>query len=135
MKFSEISWLKMKSSVGVDLVEIHRIRETIERWDGRFAKKIFTPGEIEYCEGRKGRYQSYAARFAAKEALLKAIGTGMVGGIRWKDMEILEDEESKPRVRLEGRVKELIGNREVLLSLSHTGNMAIAFVILMESVS
>jgi holo-[acyl-carrier protein] synthase len=123
------------NSVGVDLVEIHRIRETIERWNGKFVKRIFTPGEIEFCEGRRNPYQSYAARFAAKEAILKAIGTGMYGGVRWKDMEILDNEHSQPGVHLEGRVKELVGSRKVLLSLSHTGTSALAFVVLVESMS
>ncbi|MCH7761670.1 holo-ACP synthase [candidate division TA06 bacterium] len=120
------------TSVGVDLVEIPRIRETIERWDGRFLKRVFTPREIEFCEGRRNKYQSYAARFAAKEAILKAIGTGMYGGVRWKDMEILDDERSQPQVFLEGLVKELVGRRKVLLSLSHTGSSALAFVLLLE---
>jgi holo-[acyl-carrier protein] synthase len=122
----------MESSVGVDLVEIHRIRETIERWNGRFLKRVFTPREIKFCEGRRNPFQSFAARFAAKEAILKAIGTGMYGGVRWKDMEILDNEKSRPGVRLEGLVKKLVGNRKVLLSLSHTDTSAIAFVILVS---
>ena len=122
----------MESSVGVDVVETHRIRETITKWDGRFLNRIFTPREVEFCEGRRNKFQSYAVRFAAKEAILKAIGTGMTGGVRWKDMEILDDERSHPRVSLGGRVKELVGNRKVLLSLSHTQGSALAFVLLCE---
>ena len=117
-------------SVGVDLVEIPRIRETIERWDSRFLRRVFSPKEIEFCESRRNKYQSFAVRFAAKEAILKAIGTGMYEGVRWKDMEILDDEKSIPRVYLKGHVKKLVGSRKVILSLSHTKDSALAFVIL-----
>jgi len=116
-------------SVGIDIVETARIGATIERFKGRFLRRVFTEEETEFCDGRPNRIQSYAARFAAKEAILKALGTGKSQGIRWRDMEIIDDEHSRPAVRLHGRVKELVSG-EVHLSLSHTSSSAVAVCII-----
>lgn len=115
--------------VGIDIVETQRIRATIERFRERFLKRVFTNREIEFCENRPNSYESYGARFAAKEAILKALGTGKSKGIRWKDMEILDDEDSRPTAKLYGRLRELVDG-ELHLSLSHTRNFAIAVCIL-----
>lgn len=115
--------------VGIDIVETARIRSTIERFKERFLERVFTDAEIAFCDAKSDPYQSYGARFAAKEAILKALGTGKSRGMRWKDMEILDDEHSRPTARLYGRVKELTHGK-LHLSLSHTSASAIAVCIL-----
>ena len=119
-------------SVGIDIVETARIRAAIERFKGRFLRRIFTEGEIAFCNSKPNRFQSYGARFAAKEAILKALGTGKSQGIRWRDMEIIDDEHSQPAVRLHGRVRELVAG-EVHVSLSHTRTSAVAVCIIESS--
>lgn len=116
--------------VGIDLVEVGRVQRLIEKWGERFKRRVFTDGEIAFSETLKNKYQSYASRFCAKEALLKAIGTGLSHGVRWKDMEVVDDGRRKPSFSLEGRVAELVGERRVTLSLSHTSEYATAIVIL-----
>ncbi len=115
--------------VGIDIVETARIRTIIERFQERFLTRVFTDEEIKFCGRRPNPYQSYGARFAAKEAILKALGTGKSNGIGWKDMEILADEHSRPTTRLYGKLKELVDG-ELHLSLSHTATLAIAICIL-----
>ena len=98
-----------------------------------FREKIFTEGEIAYCEKMKNKYQNYAARFSAKEAFLKAIGTGWRFGIRFADIEIYHDEFGKPLIRLTGKAEELVlrdGISKIHVSLSHLKEMATAVVIL-----
>jgi len=120
-------------STGIDIIEVYRIRETIARTP-RFTARVFTDAEREYCES-KGvtSAQSYAARFAAKEAFLKALKTGWRGKIAWHDMEILNDAEGVPTLHVNGearRILEGMGEPRVHLSLSHTTEHAIAYVIL-----
>jgi holo-[acyl-carrier protein] synthase len=102
----------------------------MEEWGDRFRRRVFTDGEIAFCERLKNKHQSYAARFSAKEALLKAVGTGLSHGVRWKDMEVIDDGRSSPRFSLTGVVGELVGGREVSLSISHTEEYATAIVVL-----
>jgi holo-[acyl-carrier protein] synthase len=116
--------------VGIDLVDVGRVRHLVERWGDSFKNRVFTEGEIVFCERMKNKYQSYAARFSAKEALLKAIGTGLSHGVRWKDMEVVDDGRSTPRFSLSGMVREFVGEREVSLSISHTRDHATAIVVL-----
>ncbi len=116
--------------IGVDLIEAERIRRTIERWGDRFTCRVFTERESDFCQRRKNPHLSYAARFAAKEALLKALGTGLSGGVKWRDMEIVDDEHSKPKVKVSGEVERLIGRRRILLSLSHTREYGVAVVVI-----
>lgn len=116
--------------VGIDLVEVERVQRLIEKWGDRFRARVFTDGEIGFSETLKNKYQSYASRFCAKEALLKAIGTGVSHGVRWKDMEVIDDGRRKPCFYLEGKVAELVGGRKVALSLSHTSEYATAIVVL-----
>jgi holo-[acyl-carrier protein] synthase len=115
-------------SVGVDIIEIERIAGAIERWGERFFQRIYTEQEIVYC---RGRIPELAARFAAKEAISKALGTGLVG-VAWKEMEIVPDRRGKPNVRLHGRAlarAEDLGLTEWAVSLSHSDNDAVAMVV------
>ena len=118
---------------GVDLAEVPRIRASIERFGARFIDRIYTPAEIAYVERKANRWERYAARFAAKEAGMKAIGTGWRHGVRWRDFEVANLPSGKPTLRLHGvaaRVAEKLGVRNVSLSLTHTAEMGMAHVIL-----
>ncbi|MCW5979018.1 MAG: holo-[acyl-carrier-protein] synthase [Bryobacteraceae bacterium] len=119
---------------GIDIAEVDRIRSAIERRGERFIQRIFTPLEIAYVERRKAtRFERYAARFAAKEAGMKAIGTGWRRGVRWRDFEVANLPTGKPTLRFHGRAAEIaaeIGVRSVALSLTHTKATAMAFVAL-----
>jgi holo-[acyl-carrier protein] synthase len=118
---------------GVDLAEVPRIRTSIERFGARFIERIYTPAEIAYVERKANRYERYAARFAAKEAGMKAIGTGWRHGVRWQDFEVANLPSGKPTLRLHGvaaRVADKLGVRNVSLSLTHTAELGLAHVIL-----
>jgi holo-[acyl-carrier protein] synthase len=118
---------------GVDLERVDRIRAAIERHGKRFLERVFTPGEIAYVEARARRAESYAARFAAKEAAMKALGTGWDHGVRWVDVEIARQDGGRPTLRLHGKAAEIaagLGCRATHVSLSHTSEDAIAQVIL-----
>ena len=117
---------------GIDLVEIKRIEKIIKRWGESFTKKIFTSQERVYCENQNNKYQSYAARFAAKEAFLKALGLGM-RGVSWKEMEVENNQLGKPTIMTSGKLKPIISKNKVdkiYLTISHTKDYAIAEVIL-----
>lgn len=119
--------------VGVDLAEVPRIRASFERFGERFRDRIFTPLEIAYCESKANKYERYAARFAAKEAGMKAIGTGMRRGVRWVDFEVANLPSGKPTLRFHGvaaQVAERLGVTNVALSLTHTSETSLAHVIL-----
>ena len=110
-----------------------RIRASIERFGARFIQRIYTPAEIAYVERKANRYERYAARFAAKEAGMKAIGTGWRHGVRWQDFEVANLPSGKPTLRLHGvaaRVADKLGVRNVSLSLTHTAELGMAHVIL-----
>ena len=115
-------------TTGVDIIEIDRVMGVLERYGDRFLGRVFTPGEIDYC---RGRAPNLAARFAAKEATMKALGTG-VRGVGWKDIEIVRAASGAPGVvyhgRAESRAKRL-GVLETSLSLSHSRDYAVAFVV------
>jgi holo-[acyl-carrier protein] synthase len=120
-------------SIGVDIIEVYRIRETIERTP-RFVERVFTVSEREYCESKgAAAAQSYAARFAAKEAFLKALRTGWSGKITWHDIEVLSGENRVPTLCIKGEALRLInelGADRIHLSLSHTTEHAVAQVVL-----
>ena len=122
----------MLEGLGVDLIEVGRIRKACDRWGERFIRRVFTAGERAYCMRKAHPEQSLAARFAAKEAVLKAIGTGLSGGIRWTDVEVVNQPGGKPGVRLGERITRIIGQRKVLLTISHTREFAIAQAVLLE---
>jgi holo-[acyl-carrier protein] synthase len=120
-------------SIGIDIAEVYRIRDTIARTP-RFAERVFTANEREYCESKgAAAAQSYAARFAAKEAFLKALKTGWRGKISWQDIEVVVDEAGAPSLNLTGealKIKDERGASHVHLSISHTTEHAIAQVII-----
>ena len=118
---------------GVDLAEVPRIRSSIERYGERFIRRIYTPLEIAYVERKANRFERYAARFAAKEAGMKAIGTGWSHGVLWKDFEVTNLPSGQPTLRLHGvaaQIAERRGVRKIALSLTHTAELAMAHVIL-----
>lgn len=118
---------------GVDIAEVARIRESIERFGDRFLRRIFTEGEIGYCERRASRCESYAARFAAKEAAMKALGTGWSRGVRWRDIEVVRPKGQRPTIQFHGEAAAIaakLGTRNIALSLTHTSEAALAHVIL-----
>jgi holo-[acyl-carrier protein] synthase len=118
------------ASIGVDICDIKRIREIEQKHGSRFLKKIFTAQEIKYCDKKYDKYSSYAARFAAKEAFLKALGTGLRDGFLWKDIEVENNDLGKPFFKFYGKTAKVISTRNVHLTLSHTDRDAIAFVLI-----
>jgi len=117
---------------GIDIVEVPRVAETIARFGERFLKRIFTDAEIHYCDSKANRVERYAARFAAKEAAMKALGTGWRQGVRWRDIEVANAPSGKPTLRLEGVARQIADKlrvRNISLTITHSGNLAIAQVI------
>src|SRR5947209_18139877 len=118
---------------GVDLAEVPRIRASVERFGRKFVDRIFTAREIAYVERKANRYERYAARFAAKEAGMKAIGTGWRHGVRWQDFEVANLPSGKPTLRLHGvaaAIAERLGVTSIQLSITHTAELGMAHVIL-----
>jgi len=115
-------------SVGIDIVEVRRIAEAIDRWGGRFLDRIFTAGEIKDCTGRAREAESFAVRFAAKEAFAKALKVGKVS--IWREVEVVRSKGPRPAVRLHGGAKSLVGSRRIDLSLSHVATHAVAVVLI-----
>ena len=118
---------------GVDLAEVPRIRASIEHFGTKFIERVFTSAEIAYVERKANRYERYAARFAAKEAGMKAIGTGWRHGVTWHDFEVANLESWRPTLQLSGvaaRIAEKLGVRQISLSLTHTAEFGMAHVIL-----
>jgi holo-[acyl-carrier protein] synthase len=118
---------------GIDLAEVPRIADSIRRFGDRFVQRIFTEGEIHYCESKANRVERYAARFAAKEAAMKALGTGWSHGVTWRDLEVCRMPGGRPTITFHGKAAEFatrLGVVHVALSLSHTKDHAIAQVIL-----
>jgi holo-[acyl-carrier protein] synthase len=118
---------------GVDLAEVGRIREAIERHGERFIQRIYTEAEVAYVERKANRFERYAGRFAAKEAGMKAIGTGWKRGVRWRDFEVSNLPSGRPTLRLHGeaaRIAETMGVKTIALSITHTAELGMAHVIL-----
>ena len=118
---------------GTYIIEISRIKESIEKYGETFINRIYSPREIEYCE-KKGqvKYQHYAARFASKEAVAKMLGTGFNGNFEWKDIEVINDELGKPQIKLSGGAKKIFEEEKlekIDISLSHCKEYAVAMVI------
>jgi holo-[acyl-carrier protein] synthase len=120
-------------SIGIDIVEVYRISETMNR-TASFAERVFTAGERAYCDGKgAAAHQSYAARFAAKEAFLKALKTGWRGKLTWQDIEVISDPEGVPSLRVANEAARLMaemGATNMHLSISHTKDHAVAQVVL-----
>lgn len=119
--------------IGLDLVKIERIRTLAERWRERFLERLYTEAERRYCFERASPYASLAGRFAAKEAVLKAIGTGWSAGVSWQDIQVVNDGSGKPVAQVQGRAGALLqeaGVTDIHISLSHDADYAIAQVVL-----
>ena len=119
--------------IGLDLVEVARMRASVRRSGERFAKRVFTPDEIAYCAGRARKFEHLAARFAAKEAALKALGTGITGWASMQEVEVVHDAAGRPEIRLRGGVlrrARALGMKTSHLSISHTEGIAAAVVVL-----
>jgi holo-[acyl-carrier protein] synthase len=120
------------AGVGIDVVELERFEAALRRQGRRFVERIFTAGERDYCESRRDRTARYAARFAAKEAVLKALGTGWTGGIRWTDVEVVRSPGGAVGVKLAGQARaeaKRQGVRTIHLSLTHTSRTAAAVAV------
>ncbi len=119
--------------IGIDIVEVTRVRSASIRWGDRFEKRIYTPEEIRYCGVTDVRYQRLAARFAAKEAVFKALGTGLRPGMWWHDVSVITGGLGKPELVLKGRARQhadSLGVSQTFVTLAHTDNYAVANVIL-----
>lgn len=119
--------------IGIDLAEVDRIRSAIERHGQRFIDRIYTEKEIAYVERKANKYERYAARFAAKEAGMKAVGTGWKRGVRWRDFEVTNLPSGRPTLQLYGeaaKFAEQLGVRNIALSITHTAAEGMAIVIL-----
>jgi holo-[acyl-carrier protein] synthase len=120
---------------GIDLVDCPRIEKMIQRHGDRFIKKIFTAAEQAYAEANKNKIEKLAGRFAAKEAVLKLIGTGWRGKIAWTDIEIINNSAGQPEVTLDGEVKKIadkLGVKHISVSITHTANFAIASAVTLK---
>ena len=118
---------------GVDLAEVDRIRESVERFGQRFLNRIYTERELAYVQRKANKFERYAARFAAKEAGMKAIGTGWRHGVRWQDFEVVNLPSGRPTLLLHGVAAEFakrMGVTNIQLSLTHTAQLGLAYVIL-----
>lgn len=117
---------------GVDMVDCARLGELVERYGERFLKRVFTKVELKYCRGRKRETEHLAGRFAAKEAVLKVLGTGWRQGIKWTDIEVYNETSGQPRVRLSGKCRQLADEmkiHEIHISITHIATHAVASAI------
>ena len=118
--------------LGVDIAEVHRVEAAIRRHGEAFLKRIFTPAEIAYCERHRNKYERFAGRFAAKEAAMKALGTGWGRGVRWLDIEVVRLPGGKPALQLRGQAEEFAKRLEVKnvsLTITHSADTALALVV------
>ena len=122
----------MVRGIGVDIMEIDRIRESIEQHGDTFLGRIFTEREIAYCNAKQNRFQHFAARFAAKEAVSKALSTGWTGAFTWKDVEVDNDDLGKPRIALHGKLRDSLPGCTVHVSISHDQTRVVAMALIEE---
>lgn len=118
--------------LGVDITEVDRIEAAIERRGRAFLERLFTPSEIAYCEKHRNSAERFAGRFAAKEAAMKALGTGWARGVRWIDIEVVREPSGKPTLKLSGATRAIadrLGVRNIAVTITHDGNTALAQVI------
>ena len=118
--------------LGLDIAEIDRMAAAIDRHGAPIIERLYTPREVAYCESHKNRYERYAGRFAAKEAAMKALGTGWSRGVRWRDIEVTRETSGKPTLNLAGVALEIAGRmgvKNISLTITHSGNLALAQVI------
>ena len=120
---------------GIDIIEVKRIKRAVDRWNNKFIKRVFTDKEINYSKDKRFYYQHLAARFATKEAVLKAFGEGFNKFINWKDIEVLNQKNGKPEVKLYGYLRDLKEKKKIkniTVSISHTRNYAVANCVLIK---
>lgn len=115
--------------MGIDIIEVSRIKVSIEDYSSLFTERIFTPDEIKYCSNKPNPFQHYAARFAAKEAFSKATGTGWNTDFSWQEVEVMNEASGRPLLRLSGLALRNFGMKKIFLSLSHSGDYVAAVVI------
>ena len=118
--------------LGVDITEVDRIEAAVARHGDAFLKRLFTPAEIAYCRKHRNCAERFAGRFAAKEATMKALGTGWTRGVRWVDIEIIREPSGKPTLKLSGATRAIadrLGVKNIALTITHDGNTALAQVI------
>jgi len=124
----------MVLGLGIDIIEIARIKKSIEKYGERFLNKVFTKEEIKYCNNKFNKYQHYAARFAAKEAVYKALTSGWKEGLRWKDIEIQNDPTGMPLVNPTGRLQSFLSdNTQLRISISHSENYVTSVAIIFKN--
>ncbi len=119
--------------LGIDIAEVDRIESAIRRYGQRFLQRVFTAAEIDYCQSKANAFERFAGRFAAKEAAMKAIGTGWKRGVTWRDFEVVRESSGRPVLRFSGVAAgfaERLGVTRALVSITHTATEAIAQVIL-----
>jgi holo-[acyl-carrier protein] synthase len=119
--------------IGTDIVQVSRIESAIKRWGGRFHEKVFNPGEVRYCLARRNPYPSFAARFAAKEAFVKALGIGIRRGVHWRDVEVARGPLGRPILQLRGLAVRIVEREKIEgihVSLTHDGDYSSAMVVL-----
>ena len=118
--------------LGLDISEIDRIEAALKRHGAAILQRLYTPEEVAYCESHRNKFERYAGRFAAKEAGMKALGTGWRRGVRWRDFEVVRQASGKPTLRLAGvalQIAQGMGVKNISLSITHSGNLALAEVI------
>jgi holo-[acyl-carrier protein] synthase len=118
--------------LGVDITEVDRIEAAMARRGRAFLERLFTPSEIKYCEKHRNRAERFAGRFAAKEAAMKALGTGWARGVRWLDIEVVREPSGKPTLKLSGATRAIadsLGVKNIAVTITHDGNTALAQVI------
>jgi holo-[acyl-carrier protein] synthase len=118
--------------LGLDIAETDRVEAAIVRHGTAFLERVYTPREVAYCQKHKNQFERYAARFAAKEAAMKALGTGWRLGVRWRDIEVANEPGGKPTLNLEGVARQFadgLGVKHISLTITHSGNLALAQVI------
>ncbi len=120
----------MVEGVGIDIVDVPRIRKSIEDYRELFTRRIFTDAEIDYCTRKPNPYQHFAARFAAKEAFSKATGTGWNSDFSWLEVEVINEQSGKPTLHFLGETARSVAKKKALLSLSHSGDYVTAVVII-----
>jgi len=120
--------------LGIDIIEIARVRKSIENYGDKFLAKVFTEEEIRYCDSKFNKYQHYAARFAAKEAVYKALASGWKEGLRWKDIEIQNDTSGMPSIKPSGKLKTFLSeNTQLRISISHSDNYVTSVAIIFRN--
>ena len=120
----------MIEGVGIDIVDVARFKKAMDRWGVNLLARIFTDKELEYSRSKIHQSQHFAARFAVKEAVVKAVASGTADGFRWKDIEVRNDETGKPHVTLHGKFADILRNKPIHISISHTERAVVAVAVI-----